>query len=520
MTASPRQRRWALTAVGLLAAAMIVYSFSHERARLPELAPTLDDTFIHLRFAENLAHGRGFAFNPGEPLPGSTSPLWVLILTPLAAVFSRDHLVTAALALSALSYLAMGLAAFRFAIRAGLRTPFAVLAALLVLANPRLLWAGLSGMETDLFAALSLLACDLYLGDLDANRLRPRTAALFGLATALRPEGYLLFAGVVLHFLLARLAGRREIAAPRPSGLLPSLAVYLALIAPYIIFALVTIHYPLPSTFLAKSAEFGRTRHDYIVFTLRYFWLDHPVAAILLPLAVVRAAVLLFKRRLAYLASPAALAAGWGLGYLAVSAALTPMPFHFCRYQLPVLPFLLVFLTEAVQAAADWSGRCRPRVATAIAAAVLALPALINLPHGPANATICAKNILEMHMTVGRMLARMSAPGDTIATMDIGAIGYYSDRKIVDLVGLVTPEVVPYVRGKGFTPERSASLLQYLRRVRPDFIAVFPAAYPGLLDAPGLCTPLARVQLPDNLIAEADLMLVCRCNWSDYRPAP
>src|SRR5512136_1664659 len=40
----------------------------------------LDDAYIHYRFAENLATGHGFAFNPDEPTPGSTSPLWVLLL--------------------------------------------------------------------------------------------------------------------------------------------------------------------------------------------------------------------------------------------------------------------------------------------------------------------------------------------------------------------------------------------------------------------------------------------------------
>src|SRR5512136_2152009 len=40
----------------------------------------LDDAYIHYRFADNLATGHGFAFNPDEPTPGSTSPLWVVLL--------------------------------------------------------------------------------------------------------------------------------------------------------------------------------------------------------------------------------------------------------------------------------------------------------------------------------------------------------------------------------------------------------------------------------------------------------
>ena len=40
----------------------------------------LDDSWIHLHFARNLAEGAGFAYNPGVPVAGSTAPLWTLLL--------------------------------------------------------------------------------------------------------------------------------------------------------------------------------------------------------------------------------------------------------------------------------------------------------------------------------------------------------------------------------------------------------------------------------------------------------
>ena len=36
----------------------------------------LDDSWIHMQFARNLAEGRGFAYNPGVPVSGSTAPPW------------------------------------------------------------------------------------------------------------------------------------------------------------------------------------------------------------------------------------------------------------------------------------------------------------------------------------------------------------------------------------------------------------------------------------------------------------
>ena len=40
----------------------------------------LDDSWIHLHFARNLAEGHGFSYNPGVPGRGSTAPLWTLLL--------------------------------------------------------------------------------------------------------------------------------------------------------------------------------------------------------------------------------------------------------------------------------------------------------------------------------------------------------------------------------------------------------------------------------------------------------
>jgi hypothetical protein len=35
--------------------------------------------------------------------------------------------------------------------------------------------------------------------------------------------------------------------------------------------------------------------------------------------------------------------------------------------------------------------------------------------------------------------------GDLIAVHDIGAVGYYAERPLLDLAGLITPEVIPFI---------------------------------------------------------------------------
>src|SRR5436309_8543899 len=51
----------------------------------------LDDSWIHLHFARNIAEGAGFSFNPGSPIAGSTAPLWTLLLAAGAVVASRSE---------------------------------------------------------------------------------------------------------------------------------------------------------------------------------------------------------------------------------------------------------------------------------------------------------------------------------------------------------------------------------------------------------------------------------------------
>ena len=43
----------------------------------------LDDSWIHLVFARNLATGHGLSFNPGDLVIGSTAPLWTALLSVL-----------------------------------------------------------------------------------------------------------------------------------------------------------------------------------------------------------------------------------------------------------------------------------------------------------------------------------------------------------------------------------------------------------------------------------------------------
>ena len=56
----------------------------------------MDDTFIHLQYARNLAERGELAFNVGEPSLGMTSPVWILLLALFGSSLMAAKLLSVA----------------------------------------------------------------------------------------------------------------------------------------------------------------------------------------------------------------------------------------------------------------------------------------------------------------------------------------------------------------------------------------------------------------------------------------
>jgi hypothetical protein len=68
-----------------------------------------------------------------------------------------------------------------------------------------------------------------------------------------------------------------------------------------------------------------------------------------------------------------------------------------------------------------------------------------------------------LNRQVGEWMRIHSEPQATLAAKDIGHIGYYSQRKILDLAGLVSPECIAF-RAKG-------DFLGPIRKFHPEYFA-------------------------------------------------
>jgi hypothetical protein len=77
------------------------------------------------------------------------------------------------------------------------------------------------------------------------------------------------------------------------------------------------------------------------------------------------------------------------------------------------------------------------------------------------------------YIAVGQWLARETPPGATVGYLEVGFIGYYSRRHIVDPLGLVSPDAAGAIARRDF--------LHTYRTRRPDVILHQPAFFPDHL---------------------------------------
>ena len=121
----------------------------------------IDDSYITLRYAANLAEGKGFVYNPGENVWGTTTPLQTLILALAAVVFGVPALEFSAVLIGLAASVAFWLMLVIIFEEQRVPRPVTAAVLLMVLFGPAYVSNSVSGMETPL--VLALMALSFYL---------------------------------------------------------------------------------------------------------------------------------------------------------------------------------------------------------------------------------------------------------------------------------------------------------------------------------------------------------------------
>jgi hypothetical protein len=136
-------------------------------------------------------------------------------------------------------------------------------------------------------------------------------------------------------------------------------------------------------------------------------------------------------------------------------------------------------------------------------AAYLAL-ALATLPGAAGRYAWAVQNVNAMQVEIGRWISANAPARARLAVNDVGAIAYVSRRPVLDLMGLVTPEVIPYRR------HGEEGVIRYVMDRCPDYVIVFPTWFPRLAMRADLLEPVHRVRLERWEVTGGPEMVVYR----------
>ncbi|MBM3124762.1 MAG: hypothetical protein FJZ87_06760 [Chloroflexi bacterium] len=423
----------------------------------------LDDSWIHQIYARNLAEKGEWAFRPGVLSAGSTSPLWSALLSVGYWLGIPKFIWTFSLAGGILLILSC---LCEWIVRREVPSyhPKYPWVGLIISSEWHLVWAGLSGMETLLHALLATSVLALLVVNF---RNYVIIGILAGISIWARPDGLTLLGPILLVIFYSLVQDPKEW--PLFGRFLIGFMTFFGL---YLYFNLMVGGTPMPNTFYAKQAEYLSWRNVPIITRIGRMLLQllAGTGLVLLPGVIYWLVTTIKRKRISYLAIIL-----WLAGYFGLYVLRLPVYQH-GRYFMPAMPgmFLLGLLgmMEFVGKPATSALQRRLKIAW-ISGTIAIVLAFVLLG---ARAYSQDVRLIETEMVASaKWVAVELPPGSLIAAHDIGALGFFDNHAIVDLAGLISPEVIPFIRDED-------RLREYLNQKGVDYLIVMPGFYQELTD--------------------------------------
>jgi hypothetical protein len=255
-------------------------------------------------------------------------------------------------------------------------------------------------------------------------------------------------------------------------------------LAPYLAFHLWQTGLPFPNTFYAKQAEYQIVLAKVPLWWRLFGNFAEPVetiqgvfsvifigAQLLLLPGLGWAAWLTFKERRTELIFLWL----WWIGFLLLYGFRLPVTYQHGRYQIPAIAW--VILLGMWGTLRLWQKLPPRNVALRVVSRAWALSlAALLLAFTVIGAQAYGRDVrfIESEMVAtAKWLAAQTPPDALIAAHDIGAIGYFAQRRLIDLAGLITPEIIPIIRDE-------AALLDFVAGRQAGYLVTFPSWYPNL----------------------------------------
>lgn len=458
-----------------------------------------DDSFITYRYVKNFTEGSGLVFNIGERVEGYTCFLWVIVLSLVKKL--GFNFISASQTIGMISSMLTLMVTFLISSKIfpkGKDTfynlSFSLAAVIMLAANGSLAYWSVSGMETGLFGFLLTLGVYLYLKEnknSGGQSVFPFSSLVFLLASLTRPEGNLIFALTVLHKIIITIKAQPTEGESKSKLLLSKnnllwLGIYIIPAAAYMAWRYSYYGYLFPNTFYAKTGS----SMVYIKAGLDYFWefaKSYGGYGVLIALGLL---TLKSKERFYDYLYMVMIFFIFSIYVIYVGGdVLRP---H--RFFVPILPVFYILVQEGLHQLIIILDKKKTFALGGILALVFAA-GFSYYTYKNESEQIKKYSELEnglvekMKITAAWMKNKQIQAGRplVVGATTIGAISYYSDVVLIDMLGLTDKEVahnpqpIPEISsGEVGWKERNYNVSYILSR-KPDYIyfstGIKPSAY-------------------------------------------
>jgi hypothetical protein len=387
-----------------LAAGVIIFRL----IRILGGALIFDDSYITFRYAANIANGHGIVYNIGERVLGSTTPLWTILLSIFRLV--GFNIVGSAQFLGVAFDVAICCLLYNLLIVN--KRESGLWAAIIWIVYPYSIYAAVGGMETSLFIFLNVLSFYLML----KKNYNPwlRLSAPFALLT--RPEGVIIFF-INLYDILKNDVKR-----------IKSAVISIIFPAIYVIFTYFYYGSPIPHSLIAKSAN--QDSSSTITAILSGIFLGD--TTVLLPFVPFGLYYILKRGKFLH---PLI----WSAIYIVSYILATPKMWlwYYLPMELGIILVSAAGIALCIEKISEYAGKRQHAVEKGLTAAavifVLLLGFYYDLPPGFGK-----KNREQMlYEDLAAYIIKHTDSSDAVLASDIGHLGYYTNRTILDIWGLV-----------------------------------------------------------------------------------
>jgi hypothetical protein len=508
--------------VGLcLIASIAIGSFVVMSAKLNHAVnPPLDDSYIYYQYAKQIARGQLFRYQDGDQVStGSSSILYPILVAPFwlagmrdKAIFWGGFYVNAVGLLLAVAFL---YAALRRLLRHDLK--LAWLGALLLVANGWFLWGVASGMDIGLFAgglAFALHAAVLFF---EERRRWPLAVAL-GIFAVCRPEGLVLaWTWALVAAIWGRPASAPGSAPAAPPGepggstrwpgrlvaaSLDAWPLWVGVICgtlPTLLLAIASGHLSTNTMVLKShwSHEIGLARYldiacrTLFAFPDRMLWT--PAAVLRAPMIIATVAGLAgLWRGVCSPADPgdgapgrssgvgAVVLSGW-VALLAFYGLFMPATEQHNRYYMLYAPLVALTVTVGASTLALAFPAALQATLRRALLALLVVIGLATIPHWAKNYAGDCEALADQHVVMATWMRHNLRDDVVVGINDAGALAYLGERRVVDLLGLVTNKL----RAPGHW-RAEGHMWEQLERLKATHLVIYPAFFDDVHRMPGL----------------------------------